>query len=65
MNERTEEQTEFRDQTLTCCECGQGFLFSAGEVRFFKSKNLIWPKRCTECRQARSRFIDPNPGGKR
>ena len=42
---------EFTDRTLTCVECGQEFLFSAGEQKFFALKNLVNdPRRCKNCK---------------
>ncbi len=42
------------DKTLVCRECGQTFVFTAGEQEFFASlgfQNL--PARCPSCRAAR------------
>jgi CxxC-x17-CxxC domain-containing protein len=44
----------FNDQTLTCRDCGQDFIFTSGEQEFFQSRGLTnAPGRCPECRQAR------------
>jgi CxxC-x17-CxxC domain-containing protein len=41
----------FEDRTLTCRECGEAFIFSAGEQQFFASKGLQHdPQRCPSCR---------------
>jgi len=41
----------YQDRTLTCRDCGESFLFSAGEQAFFASKGLQNdPQRCTSCR---------------
>jgi CxxC-x17-CxxC domain-containing protein len=41
----------YQDRTLTCRDCGDSFLFSAGEQTFFASKGLQNdPQRCTSCR---------------
>jgi len=41
----------YEDRTLTCRECGDAFLFSAGEQAFFASKGLQNdPQRCPGCR---------------
>lgn len=46
----------FQDRTLTCRECGEPFVFSAGEQAFFASKGLQNdPQRCFSCRQAQKR----------
>lgn len=42
------------DKTLTCCECGKEFVFSASEQEFYEEKGFKnEPKRCPECRAAR------------
>jgi CxxC-x17-CxxC domain-containing protein len=43
----------FEDRTLTCRDCGQSFVFSAGEQAFYASKGLTHdPQRCPACRAA-------------
>ena len=42
------------DKTLTCCECGQEFVFTASEQEFYAEKGFTnEPRRCPTCRQAR------------
>jgi CxxC-x17-CxxC domain-containing protein len=42
------------DRTLTCRDCGQQFVFTAGEQEFFHSRGLMnEPGRCPACRAAR------------
>ncbi|HHW91769.1 MAG TPA: zinc-binding protein [Firmicutes bacterium] len=44
----------FEDKTLTCRECGQEFVFTAGEQEFYAEKGFEnEPGRCPECRAAR------------
>lgn len=44
----------FEDKTLTCVECGNEFVFTAGEQEFYAEKQYQnEPKRCKECRIAR------------
>ena len=44
----------FEDRTLTCRDCGQQFVFTAGEQEFYQSRGLMnKPGRCPECRSAR------------
>lgn len=44
----------FQDKTLTCVDCGQQFVFTAGEQEFHATKGFTNdPKRCTSCRQNR------------
>lgn len=54
---------EMQDQTITCVDCGENFLFSKGEQRYFQSKRLSTPKRCPECRAERRKRIVPAEGG--
>lgn len=42
----------FSDQTLSCRECGNAFVWSAGEQEFYQQKGLTnVPQRCPECRR--------------
>ena len=44
----------YEDKTLTCKECGNEFIFSAGEQEFYAEKGFVnEPQRCKECRIAR------------
>jgi hypothetical protein len=44
----------FNDKTLTCRDCGQEFVFTAGEQEFFAEKGFTnEPTRCKDCRNAR------------
>ncbi|HTI14014.1 MAG TPA: zinc-ribbon domain containing protein [Dictyobacter sp.] len=44
----------FVDKTLKCRECGQDFIFTAGEQEFYQQKGLMnQPGRCQSCRSAR------------
>src|SRR5215210_2043442 len=44
----------FEDKPLTCKECGEAFLFTAGEQSFYKEKGLVnVPGRCHVCREKR------------
>ena len=38
------------DQTITCRDCGQDFVFTEGEQEFYSSKDLSAPQRCKDCR---------------
>lgn len=59
----TRHDTSFRDSHLTCVDCGQGFMFTAGEARFYASKQLISPPlRCPDCRRRRRATINPDCG---
>ena len=42
------------DKTLTCRDCNQEFVFTAGEQEFYKEKGFEnEPVRCPDCRRAR------------
>ena len=44
----------FDDKTLKCRECGNDFVFTAGEQEFYQQKGLMnQPARCPSCRSAR------------
>ena len=44
----------YADKTLNCRECGQAFIFSAGEQEFYASRGLLnEPGRCPSCRAQR------------
>jgi CxxC-x17-CxxC domain-containing protein len=42
-------------RNLTCRDCGNTFVFTAGEQEFFSMKGFSEPTRCPDCRQARKR----------
>src|SRR5437773_5556010 len=45
---------EFQDKSLTCSDCGQSFIFTAGEQEFYERKGFReTPKRCKPCRETR------------
>ena len=42
------------DKSITCVDCGEEFLFTAGEQAFYASKGLTnAPTRCKRCRDLR------------
>lgn len=44
----------YQDKTLICKDCGQEFLFTAGEQEFYESRGLTnQPGRCKACRSAK------------
>ncbi len=46
----------FEDKTLGCADCGQEFVFTAGEQEFYEQRGLLnEPRRCPDCRQAKKR----------
>ncbi len=48
-------ETQFEDRILTCSDCHQEFVFTAGEQLFFHDKQFKNdPKRCKPCKSRRS-----------
>jgi CxxC-x17-CxxC domain-containing protein len=44
----------YQDKTLVCKDCGNEFVFTAGEQEFYAEKGFQnEPGRCKECRQAK------------
>lgn len=42
------------DKTLKCKDCGNEFVFTAGEQEFYQQKGFTnEPSRCPSCRKAR------------
>ncbi len=53
--EWTPSETEFQDRTIQCVDCGEDFIWTAGEQVFFHDKGLKnEPKRCKPCKQAKN-----------
>ena len=42
--------SEFQDRYITCCDCGDEFIFEAGEQSYYINRDLSIPKRCIKCR---------------
>ena len=54
----------FVDKPLKCRECGNDFVFTAGEQEFYQQKGLVnQPGRCPSCRAAR-RNASSGTGGR-
>jgi CxxC-x17-CxxC domain-containing protein len=54
----------FQDKTLTCRDCGQEFIWTAGEQEFYASRGLQnAPSRCPSCRAARRASQGGGGGG--
>ena len=50
----------FEDKTLICKECGEEFVFTAGEQEFYAEKGFQnEPQRCKKCRDARKNAARP------
>jgi CxxC-x17-CxxC domain-containing protein len=47
--------TEHQDRSIQCVDCGENFIWTAGEQAFFHDKGLKnEPKRCKPCKQAKN-----------
>lgn len=54
------EEKVFVDETLICKECGEEFVFTAGEQEFYAEKGFQnKPQRCKKCRDARKAATRP------
>ena len=52
-----ENLTEFEDETLKCRDCGEDFVFTAGEQEFYKEKKFEnKPVRCKACRDKKKNY---------
>ncbi len=50
----------YEDKTLVCKECGNEFVFTAGEQEFYAEKGFTnEPQRCKPCRDARKNASKP------
>ena len=48
-------ESEFQDRPIFCVDCGQEFVWTAGEQQFFADKNFKnEPKRCKNCKGKRA-----------
>ena len=52
---QTGTETGFEDRPIKCVDCGDNFIWTAGEQVFFHDKGLRnEPKRCKPCKQAKN-----------
>ena len=50
----------YEDETLVCKECGNEFVFTAGEQAFYAEKGFLnKPKTCKACRDAKKNAGKP------
>lgn len=48
-------ESDFQDSSIKCVDCGEMFVWTAGEQVFFHDKGLKnEPKRCKPCKQAKN-----------
>ena len=51
----------YEDKTLVCKDCGQEFVFTAGEQEFYAEKGFQnEPQRCKDCRAAKKASLREN-----
>jgi len=50
--------SQYSDKTLVCRDCGNEFVFGAGEQEFFVQRGFSEPSRCPDCRAARKTSRD-------
>lgn len=54
----------FMDRNITCRDCGQSFVFTAGEQSFYQQKGFQnEPTRCPNCRRQRKDTGGGRAGG--
>lgn len=54
---------ELQDKRIQCVDCGQVFVFTAGEQRFFREKHILnEPKRCRVCKTKMMAHMPPQTG---
>ncbi len=53
----------YSDKVLQCRDCGNEFVFSAGEQEFYATRGFSEPTRCPECRAARKAQRDSGASG--
>ncbi len=46
----------YEDKTLVCRDCGNDFVFTAGEQEFYAERGFHEPQRCKACRDARKQM---------
>lgn len=44
------DDSDARDRTMTCIDCGTSFTWTRGEQEFFFAHKFQTPKRCRPCR---------------
>ena len=49
--EKERRANTFEDRTLTCKKCGNEFVWSASEQKFFKEKGFFRPSMCKDCKK--------------
>ena len=56
---RSAEDDTLEDQLIHCMDCREGFVWSAGEQAFYRTKGLSNPpKRCKPCKREKNKRLD-------
>ncbi len=56
-----ENKKEYKDETLVCKDCGNEFVFTAGEQEFYDEKGFTnKPQRCKDCRDKKKQAFRNN-----
>ncbi len=51
-----EAETEYKDKTIKCVDCGTEFVFTARDQAFYHEQGFAnEPKRCKSCRDKRKK----------
>ncbi len=57
---KARERTMYENKTLVCMDCGEEFIFTAGEQEFYAEQGYQnEPKRCKPCRQKKKGTFKP------
>lgn len=56
--------SDLNDQEITCKDCQQSFIFTAGEAKFFADRQFTTPARCKPCRDQRKAKKESEGGGR-
>ena len=60
VTEEVAEEVVYQDETLVCKECGNEFVFTVGEQKFYAEKGFTnKPKTCKACRDAKKNAGKP------
>ena len=46
-----------KKKKIVCCDCGETFLFTGGEQKYYEERKLYEPKRCSGCRKKRKEIF--------
>lgn len=58
LDDSQDPEPEFTDKPLDCIDCGEEFVWTAGEQEFFRDKGLKHtPKRCRQCKKVKTERI--------